>query len=214
MPLRRRYATFILSHNVVIDSDRPRNPHSVDTIDPFHLGLSPNPGPAEADEMDNVSLGPGPKLPTPPVLSESRDSLLPSVSSHGTLRDPRPTGSPRVSSRRFERPNYLHIFAHAVFCCAAYPVIYAGTIAAKDRSLFWARVIVGLWCAGVGVVIGWSLMGFATKYMEASSKHASPSFAPRGCPTRSLPILGSVGNCDPSQPHPRRTGDQVERART
>lgn len=216
MPLQGRYAASFLSRGVATEGHYPGSPHSVDTIDPSRLGPNPNPGPAEvdADVLGREPHEPRLKPLTTPMPSDDRDSLLPSLSSHATQHDLHPTRTPRASSKRLERPNHLRIFIHAILCCAAYPVLYAGAIAAKDRSLFWARVIVGLWCAGVGVVIGWSLVGFAAKYMEAASKSTSPKiFAPRGCPTRSLPVLGSVGDRDPSQSQPRRTGHQIEGSR-
>jgi len=107
-----------------------------------------------------------------PACADARVALLLS----GLSDDPgplRPTQTARTSAKRFERPNYHHVFAHAVFCCAAYPIIYAGTVVANDKSLFWARAIVGVWCTGTGVVIGRSLVGLATKYAEAASTHVS-----------------------------------------
>ena len=102
---------------------------------------------------------------------------------------PEPIQTARTSTKHFERPNYFHIFAHAVFCCAAYPIIDAGTVIVKDTSLFRARAIVGVWCTGIGLVIGWSLVAFATKYAEAASTYISHLFAPRGCPTACLSVF-------------------------
>lgn len=175
-PLRRRCVASDLSCSFVTESRFPRDPHNANIIEPFRLGQNSNAVPTEAD-----SLYSEPKEQNPPSLttqaspSGHRAPLL-SVSSHETPEDPVSTRIPRTSTKRFERPNYLHVIAHVVVCCVAYPIIYAGTVLARDRSLFWARVIVGLWCAGVGVVIGWSLVAFATKYTEAASKHASHFF--------------------------------------
>jgi len=115
---------------------------------------------------------------TTPTSPNVHGALLSRLTSDGAPRHLGPIRTHRTSSKLFERPNFYHIFAHVVVCCAAYPVIYAGAVSAKDKSLFWARVIVGLWCAGVGVVIGWSLVEFARKYIEAASKctfHVSSS---------------------------------------
>ena len=75
----------------------------------------------------------------------------------------------RQPARSFERPRWRHLCLHVFLCVASYPVIYAGTLLARNRSLFWARVIVGLWCAAVGVVIGWSLLAYASRFLEAAS---------------------------------------------
>ena len=60
---------------------------------------------------------------------------------------PRKTTRP---ARSFERPRWRHLCLHVCLCIASYPVVYAGTTVARNRSLFWARVIVGLWCAAGG----------------------------------------------------------------
>ncbi|KAF9647470.1 hypothetical protein BDM02DRAFT_3270255 [Thelephora ganbajun] len=72
-------------------------------------------------------------------------------------------------SRLFERPKWGHLCLHAFLCIAGYPLIYVGTILARDKTLFWARLIVGLWCATVGVVIGWSLLAYASRFLEAAT---------------------------------------------
>jgi len=170
--LRKRCATSFLSCDPVTGSE---SHFSRDTIEPFRLGLNPDATPSEVEIMVKESE---PQLLMTPTSANFQKVPLTNGSSDGIPI--RTTGTP---SKRFERPNYLHIFAHAVFCCIAYPIVYVGAVAAKDKSLFWARVIVGSWCAGVGVVIGWSLVAFATKYTEAASKHTSPFFNPAGCPT-------------------------------
>ena len=124
-----------------------------------------------------------PNTPQEPLLSKLPDDPDP----------PKPTQTARTSTRHFERPNYLHIVAHAVWCCAAYPIIYAGTAIVKDTLLFRARAIVGVWCSGIGFVTGWSLVALATKYAEASSTHISHFFAPRGCPTPYLSLFAEHG---------------------
>lgn len=141
-----------------------------------------------------------PKRPMTPPSPDIHGALLSRGSSGVASRDSGSSRASCASSKRFERPNYLHIFLHAVVCCAAYPIIYVGTIFAKDKSLFWARLLVGLWCAGVGVTIGWSLIISARKYTEAAGEHTfTHSSPPSGCSTRFLSVLGSVGDCDPSQ---------------
>ena len=84
-------------------------------------------------------------------------------------------GKVRRPARLFERPKWGHLCLHTFLCVASYPIIYVGTILARDRSLFWARVIVGLWCAGVGTVIGWSLLAYASRFLEAASESQTSS---------------------------------------
>lgn len=178
-PLRRRCATSFSPCDSVAGCRFSRDSYNTQIIEPFHLGLNPNAHPTEVDDSYTETKELETQLLVTSATNNVHAALLsnPRGSSDGTPHSQgplKPTRATRISTRRFERPDYLHIFAHAVFCCAAYPIVYAGTVAAKDRSLFWARVIVGLWSAGVGVVIGWSLVAFATKYTEAASKHISP----------------------------------------
>jgi len=79
------------------------------------------------------------------------------------------SGKVRRSAGLFERPKWGHLCLHVFLCIAGYPILYIGAIFARDKSLFWARVIVGLWCAAVGVVIGWSLLAYASRFLEAAS---------------------------------------------
>jgi hypothetical protein len=187
-PLRRRCATSFFSCDRVAEGHFSRDAHTTSIIEPFRLGQDQNATPTDLDESFEAKELEAQSLMTTASGSPHRAPIL-SVLSHGTPQHPdplKPTRDLRTSSKRFERPNYLRIFLHAAFCCIAYPVLFAGTIAAKDRSLFWARVIVGLWCGAVGIVIGWSLVAFATKYTEAASEYIPGAvfFAPCGCPTR------------------------------
>jgi len=184
MSLRNRCATSFLSCDPFTgnESHFSRDAYGTDTIEPFRLGLDPT-TPAEVDDSSTVEKEPEPRLLMTPTSANGQTAPL----TNGTL-DGTPIRTARTLSKRFERPNYLHIFAHVAFCCIAYPIIYVGAVAAKDKSLFGARVIVGLWCAGIGVVIGWSLVTFATKYTEAASKHTSPFFEP--CRVPDLVLIG------------------------
>lgn len=166
--------------------------HSTSVIESFHVGSNPDALPTGVDDL-YIEV-----KETTSTTTNPRTALLSSGSSDRTLCNPDPLApirTTRTSTKRFERPDYLHILAHAIFCCIAYPIIYVGTVATKGKSLFWARVIVGLWCAGIGVVIGWSLVAFATKYAEAASKHTSrvSLLPPRGCPTSCLSVSAKHG---------------------
>ena len=161
------------------------------------MELNPDASPTEADDSSIETKGQEPQPPTP-AFPDARMALLSSRSSDDP--DPlSPTQSIRTSTKRFERPNYFHVFAHVVCCCVAYPIIYAGTVAANDKTLFWARVIVGVWCTGIGVVIGWSLVAFATQYAEAASTYIFHFSHPVGARLHAYRFSQSMGNGDPSQ---------------
>jgi hypothetical protein len=147
---------------------------SRDGIETFHVELDLDASSTEAGDSSIEVKGKKPQLLVP-ACAGARVALL-SGGSSDDLDSLNRTPTTRTSTKRFERPNYFHVFAHVVFCCASYPIIYAGTVAAKDTSIFWARVIVGLWCSGIGITIGWSLVVFATMYAEAASKHISRFF--------------------------------------
>jgi len=165
--------------------------HGANIIKPFCVELNPDAPFTEADDSFIEKKGQE-SQPLTPAFPDAHMGLLSSKFSDD--QDPlRPTQTASKSTKRFEQPNYLHIIVHAVCCCAAYPIIYLGTVAVKDTSLFRARAIVGLWCAGVGAVIGWSLVAFATKHAEAASTHVSHFFAPHGCLTPCLSVFAKHG---------------------
>jgi len=175
MPLRKRCAPSVLSRDLVAESRFSRDSQNTNATESSSSELDPIPTPTGVFGLYRDPEGPEPQPPMTPPSSDG--SLLSRASSSRTSHGPGLSRTPRTSSRRFERPNRLHIFLHVVACCASYPIIYAGTLSAKDKSLFWARVIVGLWCAGVGMVIGWSLITFARKYTEAASEHTFCAFS-------------------------------------
>ncbi|KAG9083105.1 hypothetical protein FRC06_004695, partial [Ceratobasidium sp. 370] len=87
-------------------------------------------------------------------------------------------GSQRVHIIRNQRPkrwwNYFEpvplvpILVHASLCFAAFPIIYFVSRAASGLSLFWARLIVGGLCGGVGLTLGVSLLDLSRRSMEAA----------------------------------------------
>lgn len=72
--------------------------------------------------------------------------------------------------RGFERPNLARITILAVLCLTAYPALYILTLVAKDKSLFTVRLIVALWCSGVGSALGCLLLGIGMQHLEAASE--------------------------------------------
>ena len=72
--------------------------------------------------------------------------------------------------RGFERPSFSHIVVLTVLCLITYPLFYALTFAAKDRSLFAVRLIVSLWSSVAGFALGYILLAIATQHLEAASE--------------------------------------------
>jgi len=72
--------------------------------------------------------------------------------------------------RGFERPSFSQIAILAALCLFAYPALYILTLIAKDKSLFVVRLIVAMWCSGVGFSLGYVLLGIAVKHFEAASE--------------------------------------------
>ena len=170
-PLRRRCTTSISSRDLATESRFSRDSPNADTRP------SQNPSPTKAGSLYHELGEPEPHPQKTPPSPNVHGALLSRLPYDGAPRDLDPGRTPRTSSRLFERPNFFHIVVHVIVCCAGYPIIYAGAIFAKDKSLFWARVIVGLWCAGVGVAIGWSLVRFSRKYTEAASERTFRVFS-------------------------------------
>ena len=72
--------------------------------------------------------------------------------------------------RGFERPSLAHIAILAILCLTAYPALYILTLVAKDKSLFTVRLIVALWCSGVGFALGYILLRIGIQHLEAASE--------------------------------------------
>lgn len=74
----------------------------------------------------------------------------------------------------FERPNLARIAILTVLCLAAYPALYILTLVAKDKSLFVVRLIVAMWCSGVGFALGYLLLRIGVQHLEAASEWFNP----------------------------------------
>ena len=80
---------------------------------------------------------------------------------------------PQRSRRLFEgyeRPNFARITVLSVLCLSAYPALYILTLVARDKSLFTVRLIVALWCSGVGFALGYVLLKIGVQHLEAASE--------------------------------------------
>ena len=69
----------------------------------------------------------------------------------------------------FEKTDWNGIVMHTIFCFVAYPFLIALCALASDRSIFWARVIVGGGCGVLGYALAFYPYRFATRYLEAGS---------------------------------------------
>ena len=67
----------------------------------------------------------------------------------------------------FKRPNWGHLCLYMFLWYRGLPRHTCRDV----KSLFWACVIVGLWCAAVGVaMIGLSLLAYASRFLEVASR--------------------------------------------
>jgi len=78
--------------------------------------------------------------------------------------------------RGFESPSISRIALLTLLCSITYPAFYALTFVAKDRSLFLVRLIVSVWCSGVGFALGYVLLRNGAQYLEAASEFTSIAY--------------------------------------
>jgi hypothetical protein len=100
-----------------------------------------------------------------PQSSSSRQSLYPKLIN---LNFEPPRSKPLF--RGFESPSFARIAILAVLCLSAYPALYILTLVAKDKSLFVVRLIVAMWCSGVGFALGFILLRIGVQHLEAASE--------------------------------------------
>ena len=72
--------------------------------------------------------------------------------------------------RGFERPSLSRIVILTVLCLITYPAFYTLKLVAKDHSLFVVRLIVSIWCSGVGFALGYILLKIGAQHLEAASE--------------------------------------------
>ena len=97
--------------------------------------------------------------------SSSRQLLHPRLAN---LRFEPPRSKPLF--RGFERPSFSRIAVLTVLSLVAYPALYILTLVAKDKSLFVVRLIVAMWCSGVGFSLGYILLRIGVQHLEAASE--------------------------------------------
>jgi len=147
-------------------SPHPTEDPAVDQIRP--LLLAQNGG--EHDAGDPVT--PSPPSSTENSQHSNEKSWFSSLNSLrlklADLRFEPPRSKPLI--RGFERPRLSRIAILAVLCLITYPAFFILTLVAKDRSLFIVRLVVSVWCSGVGFALGYILLTIGAQHLEAASK--------------------------------------------
>ncbi|KAG8760359.1 hypothetical protein FRC12_009580 [Ceratobasidium sp. 428] len=112
---------------------------------------------------------------TPNEQNEAADSIpLVGLQPHRHLSDGSqrvhviPNRGPKRWWNAFEPVPLVPILVHALLCFAAFPIIFFISRAASGMTLFWARLIVGGLCGGVGLTLGVSLLDLSRRSMEAA----------------------------------------------
>lgn len=70
----------------------------------------------------------------------------------------------------FEKPSFSRIAILTALCLITYPAFYGLKSVAKDRSLFIVRLIVSVWCSGLGFALGYILLKIGARHLEAASE--------------------------------------------
>ena len=96
-------------------------------------------------------------------------SSLPPSTTDSQYADKSPPRS-KPLFRGFEKPSFSRIAILTVLCLVTYPAFYVLTFVAKDRSLFIVRLVVSLWCSGVGFALGYILLKIGAQHLEATSE--------------------------------------------
>lgn len=116
------------------------------------------------------------------VPSRRPDSAMATAHGSPTPGSPRTPGGtdarfPRAHrkhpfSKRSEPPQWRALALHVAACALSAPLLLLFVHAARGRTLFWARALVGAGCTVLGCVLGTSLVRMAGRIMEA----AGPSY--------------------------------------
>jgi len=136
---------------------------------------SPHPtenSPAPFPEADPYVMAPNSREsdalhpPRYSLLSSTANFQSPNKSRFSRFKPPRP----KPLLQGFESPSFSRIAILTVLCLATYPAFFLLTFVAKDRPLFIVRVIVSIWCSGVGFALGYMLLGIGAQHLEAASE--------------------------------------------
>jgi hypothetical protein len=72
-------------------------------------------------------------------------------------------------AKGYEPPQWRRLAAHLTLCALGYPFLLLFVSASKGKSLFWARLLVGVGCGLLGGMLGWNLVKMARRILEAAS---------------------------------------------
>ena len=139
-------------------------PHTADSATPLFQAsdpflLTPNRRLLDAeDTATNSQYG-----------DESQFSSQPSSLYLGLSKSFKPPRSKQLF-QGFEKPNLARIAIISVLCLSAYPALYILTLVARDKSLYTVRLIVAMWCSGVGFTLGYVLLKIGVRHLEAASE--------------------------------------------
>ncbi len=111
--------------------------------------------------IDDKFKPPSSALTDTSFLNTPSDSYFPNRPSYRHTRK-------HPFSSSFEAPNWKIIIIHVVLCLLAYPVMMIFVLIARDKTLFWTRLVVGFGCGLVGVSLGLSLLNLGRALLEAA----------------------------------------------
>lgn len=133
---------------------------------PLNSGTTHYPSLSSHDQLSNPYSDEH-QLPNP--YSHER-LITPTSASYGLKEMHNTPPNTSLPKANFEKPDWKQLVLHVFMCLASYPVMYAVTLIAKDRTLFLVRVVVSVGSAMVGFCLAFSLAASATKYLEAASE--------------------------------------------
>ena len=130
-----------------------------------------SPDPTEDSAASLIQADPSPSTPNKREFDTGYPawaSPSPSMTKSRFLRPEPPRSKPLF--RGFERPSFPRIAILTVLCLVTYPAFYTLKRVAKNRSLFVVRLLVSIWCSGVGFALGYILLAIGAQHHEAASK--------------------------------------------
>jgi len=104
------------------------------------------------------------------VDAEDQAWSFPPPSATNSQHTEKPPRRSKPLFRGFESPNFIRIGILTLTCAITYPAFYTLTSVAKDRSLFIVRFIVAVWCSGIGLALGYTLLKIGARHLEAASE--------------------------------------------
>jgi len=148
----------------------------MEDISAEHVRVDNNSSPHQSENSALIQTDHPPPTPKGELDATARPSLPPPTTNlqpddeSRFLNSAPPRSKPLF--RGFERPSFSRIAILTFLCLVTYPAFYTLTLVAKDKSLFAVRVIVSVWCSGVGFALGYILLEIAAQHLKAASEFA------------------------------------------